>query len=249
MKSKILFQLFLFSSLGIIYLTMSSKDDGYVNTSGTSCGGGGCHGTALSTETTVAFPGAPTTATTGQVLNLQFTMAHATNVKYGYNIFASGGTLAVVSAGSKLSGGQLTHQSVLTNGTVDFKWTAPTTPGTYTLKGVGNAVNGDGSENAADKWNNTSINIVVSFPASVNNVDLTTLKCYPNPTTNNITIDGLTSSAKNIRVHNIYGQQMAVTSSFNANTLVVNSNTLSAGMYFLSAQLDGKTFGASFVKK
>lgn len=244
MKSKILSSLALFVSLSIIYVTMQSKDNGYT-TSGTSCGS--CHG-SVSTATTVAFPGALTTAITGQTYNMQFTMSHATFTKYGFNVYASGGTLAVVSAGTKLSGGQLTHSTVLTNGTVDFKWTAPTTPGTYTLKGVGNAVNGNGSDDSGDKWNTTSISITVGFPTSVSNVEATAIKCYPNPATNNVVVEGLTSQVNHIVLFNLFGQAIKPAYTFDGDKCNINVCSLSAGTYFVYAVENGKEMKTMFVK-
>lgn len=245
MRSKILSSLALFISLGIIYVTMQSKDNGYTSTSGTSCGS--CHGN-ISTATTVAFPGAPTTAIAGQTYNMQFTISHATFTKYGFNVYASGGALAVVTSGTKLSSSQLTHSTVLTNGTIDFKWTVPTTPGTYTIKGVGNAVNGNGNDDTGDKWNATSISVVVGFPTNVNDVEVASIKCYPNPATNTIFVEGITSQVNHIVLFNLFGQAIKPSYTFDGNKCTINVSALSAGTYFVYAVENGKELKTTFVK-
>lgn len=246
MKSKILSSLALFVSLSIIYVTMQSKDNGYTSTSGTSCGS--CHG-SVSTATTVSFANLPTTAITGQTYTAQFIMSHATFTKYGFNIYATGGTLATgASSGTKLSGGQLTHSTVLTNGTVDFKWTAPTTPGTYTIKAVGNAVNGNGGDDSGDKWNATTATITVEFPTSVSNVEATAINCYPNPATNNVVVEGLTSQVNHLVLINLFGQIIKPTYTFDGDKCNINVSTLITGTYFVYAVENGKEMKTMFVK-
>ena len=244
MRSKILSSFALFVSLSIIYVTMQSKDNGYT-TNGTSCGS--CHGN-VSSATTVSFPGAPSTAIAGQTYNMQFAMSHATFTKYGFNIYATGGTFATVSSGTKLSGGQLTHSTVLTNGTVDFKWTAPVIPGTYTIKGVGNAVNGNGTDDTGDKWNTTSISIIVGFPANVKNIEATTINCYPNPATNQVVVEGITSQVNHIVLFNLFGQIIHPTYTFDGAKCNINTSALSAGTYFIYAVENGKEMKTTFVK-
>ena len=244
MRSKILSSLALFVSLSIIYVTMQSKDNGYT-TSGTSCGN--CHGN-ISASTTVSFANLPTTAIAGQTYSAQFMMSHATNVKYGFNIYATGGTFATVSSGTKLSGGQLTHSTVLTNGTVDFKWTAPSTPGTYTIKAVGNAVNGNGGDDSGDKWNTTTTTITVGFPASVSNVKATAMNCYPNPARNNVVVEGLTSQVNHIVLFNLFGQTIKPTYTFDEEKCNINVSALPTGTYFIYAVENGKEMKTMFVK-
>lgn len=245
MRSKILSSLALFVSLSIIYITMSSDNNGNTSSSGTNCGN--CHGN-ISTATTVSFTNLPTTAIAGQTYTAQFMISHATNVKYGLNIYATGGTFATVSSGTKLSGGQLTHSTVLTNGTVDFKWTAPSTPGTYTIKGVGNAVNGNNQKDAGDNWNIASTTITVGFPASVSNVKATTINCYPNPATNNVVVEGLTSQVNHIVLFNLFGQTIKPTYTFDEEKCNINVNALPTGTYFIYAVENGKEMKTMFVK-
>jgi hypothetical protein len=246
MRSKILSSLALFVSLSIIYVTMSSDKNGNTSSSGTSCGGG-CHGN-ISTATTVSFANLPTIAIAGQTYTAQFIISHATNVKYGLNIYATGGTFATVSSGTKLSGGQLTHSTVLTNGTIDFKWTAPSTPGTYTIKAAGNAVNGNNQKDAGDNWNTTSTTITVGFPTNVNNVEATAIKCYPNPATNQVVVEGLTSQVNHIVLFNLFGQAIKPSYTFDGEKCNINVSALPTGTYFVYAVENGKEMKTMFVK-
>ena len=245
MRSKILSSLTLFVSLSIIYVTMSSDNNGNTSSSGTNCGN--CHGN-ISTATTVSFSNLPTTAIAGQTYTAQLVMSHATNVKYGFNIYATGGTFATVSTGTKLSGGQLTHSTVLTNGTVDFKWTAPSTPGTYTIKAAGNAVNGNNQKDAGDNWNTATATIIVGFPASVSNVKTTAINCYPNPATNNVVVEGLTSQVNHIVLFNLFGQAIKPTYTFDGEKCNINVSSLSAGTYFVYAVENDKEMKTMFIK-
>jgi len=244
MRSKILSSFALFVSLSIIYVTMQSKDNGYT-TNGTSCGS--CHGN-VSSATTVSFANLPTNAIAGQTYTAQLIMSHATNVKYGFNIYATGGTFTTVSSGTKLSGGQLTHSTVLTNGTVNFKWTAPSTPGTYTIDAVGNAVNGNTFADFGDVWNNTSASITVDLPSSVSNIKGTTIKCYPNPATNQVVVEGITSQVNHIVLFNLFGQIIHPTYTFDGAKCNINTSALSAGTYLVYAVENGKEMKTTFVK-
>lgn len=120
-----------------------------------------CHG-AQSSATTLSLSG-NTTTRAGQTLNLTVVVAHSSQQAAGVNIAVKDqqgqnvGTLApATGSGLQLSNGELTHQQpkTMSNGQAafSFTWTAPSTPGTYTLRAAGNAVNGNGS-NSGDAWN------------------------------------------------------------------------------------------------
>ncbi len=72
----------------------------------------------------------------------------------GFNVSATGGSLTAGS-GSRASSGELTQSATASmsggRADFDFTWTAPTTPGTYTLRGAGNAVDGD-RRTSGDAW-------------------------------------------------------------------------------------------------
>jgi len=120
-----------------------------------------CHG-AQSSATTLSLSG-NTTTRAGQTLNLTVVVAHSSRQAAGVNIAVKNqqgqnvGTLApATGSGLQLSNGELTHQQpkTMSNGQAafSFTWTAPSTPGTYTLRAAGCAVNGNGNT-SGDAWN------------------------------------------------------------------------------------------------
>ncbi|MCU0425452.1 MAG: carboxypeptidase regulatory-like domain-containing protein [Candidatus Kapabacteria bacterium] len=138
---------------------LSAFPGGFVGVTVVGCN---CHGPANS-ATTISIPGrtSPITARTGETLSLSLMVAHASQSAAGMNIAVvnSAGTNAgtlIAGEGSQLLGAELTHSTPrgMSGGsaTFPFQWTAPTTPGTYTLRAVGNAVNRDGGS-GGDAWN------------------------------------------------------------------------------------------------
>ncbi|MCS7177504.1 MAG: immunoglobulin domain-containing protein [Candidatus Kapabacteria bacterium] len=123
-----------------------------------------CHGTSSSATTLTAQSSTGSFRTRpGQTLNLTVIVAHSTQSAAGVNIAVhnqfgqNAGSLSPGSgSGLQLSNNELTHTQPKTmsggQASFNFSWTAPTTPGTYTLRAVGNAVNGNGNTNG-DAWN------------------------------------------------------------------------------------------------
>lgn len=248
MKAKILFQLFLLSGLGIIYITMKSDINGKYN-GGTSCSP--CHGNQ-NVATTVAITGLPSLFVTGQTYPLTFTVTNATNPKAGFNIAASAGSF-IAGTGSKINGGgaQITHTSPMTAvsnvTTFTFSWKAPNTTAAVSFNAVGNAVNDDQNDSNADQWNSTTLTINGSFPAGVSEVEKNFLKCYPNPSTDKVCIEGV--HTQNIQVYNLSGQKMNVASTQSNNNCTLDCSKLAAGTYFVIVHEEGKLLKATFVKQ
>jgi hypothetical protein len=85
----------------------------------------------------------------------------------GFNVAASDGTLgATPDQGAQFvaGDGEMTHTMPKANldqtAAWDFSWTAPTTPGTYTLFGAGNSVNLNG-QSSGDRSSATTFDIIV----------------------------------------------------------------------------------------
>jgi len=144
-----------------------SNPGGVTGVSTTGCGGGGCHGGAANAATSVSVSG-PTTVDAGSTTDFSFIVGHATQGSAGYNLSiskagAANGTFEALD-GSQVSGGELTHiaRKNMAGGTVSFpfRWTAPVTHGVYTIKGAGNAVNGNGGS-SGDIWNTMSSSLTV----------------------------------------------------------------------------------------
>lgn len=153
---------------------------GRTSLSSAGCSGSGCHGSS-STNTTVTRTGGSTTLNTGATTTFTIQVAHtnsnmsAAGVNIAVKTSESGtenaGTLSEDESGLQLLSSEVTHNTpkTMSGGTTTFtvSWTAPTTPGIYYLRAVGNAVNGNGGSNG-DNWNwMTPVAITVSAQPSL----------------------------------------------------------------------------------
>jgi len=116
-----------------------------------------CHCASASSATTVAFSTTATTIYTGQSYSFTVTVSNSSESGAGVEVAAQRGTLTA-GTGTQVISGELTHSSAATSlpASWTFTYTAPSTSGTDTLFGTGNAVNLDGSNgggNCTDVWN------------------------------------------------------------------------------------------------
>ena len=132
--------------------------------------------------------------------------------------------------------------------TFTFTWTAPASTTAVTFNAVGNAVNGNGNNDSGDQWNTTSVSVPGSFAASVNNVEVIKLNCYPSPTSNFVTIDGIGNSVKDLKVYNVLGQINNITYNQQGNKCVIDCSNLPIGTYYILSNIDGKIAKTSFLK-
>ncbi|MCX7936959.1 MAG: immunoglobulin domain-containing protein [Chlorobi bacterium] len=133
----------------------SGGASGYTTT-GCTCHGGSSTATSLSLSgTTIVNPGSSSTFT--------LTLQHSALPSAGFNLAIvntngqNAGSLGTISGQqTQILNGELTHSSRknLSNGSVSwqFTWQAPTTPGYYTVRAVGNAVNNNNGT-SGDAWN------------------------------------------------------------------------------------------------
>lgn len=150
-------------------LANASGQFGRTSPSSGGCGTPQCHGGTANTATAVSFVGLSDSivVTPGSVTMIDVVVAHATAAGAGINVAfkttatggqnpSSGGLQAVTDGGLRLSGAELAHFTPLamTQGqaTFSFQLTAPTEPGLYFLRAVGNAVNLSGTS-IGDIWN------------------------------------------------------------------------------------------------
>lgn len=237
-------------------------------TSKISTGCGGCHGGNAGSAVSVTLNG-PRSVKPGEKVDFSIVVGHATARSAGVGITvrstATGmmgavGTLSIAPSGSGLrlrtpgSGQELTQAApkTMAGGTVSFpfSWTAPSTPGTYWVQAVANAVNGDGSENNADDWTFLEpVAITVEATSSVEDLPLMTT-IYPNPVAPSQTLhlDAELSGATHITILNAQG--LAV-----INELMDLQNgalprplaELPRGVYFVTATNGSVTRRGSFI--
>jgi Secretion system C-terminal sorting domain len=244
---KIIFNVLLIAGLAISFITFKSDINGKFN-NGTSCGT--CHGSA-NAATVVALSGLPTSYVSGGTYPVTFTITNTAYNNAGFNVLVSGGTLTA-GTGSQVNAAktQITHTAPKagTAGvmTFDFTWTAPaTSSASVTFSAVGNAVNNLGNQ-GGDMWNATTATVPAA-PAANRDVQTTKINCYPNPTFDNITIDGIAADTK-ITVVNMYGQQVITTATFVNNKCIINCNNLAIGSYIVNAITKQGKATSQFIK-
>ena len=168
---------------------MEASTGGITGRSQSGCSGGGCHG-AQSTATTVFLrDGAgPFTIQAGSSKSFIAVVAHATLPKAGMNLSVknssnvNSGTYSAMTNCTN-SGGEITqpNPAAMSNGETEFAftWTAPSTPGTYTMYMAGNAVNANNNANG-DAWNlmtSVTINVVSSSSITITSQDTPSTVC------------------------------------------------------------------------
>jgi hypothetical protein len=188
-------------------------------------GCGDCHG-GVSTAATVSLQGVTgsVTMTPGEKREFTIIVAHSSAKVAGVGVAVrttatgstAAGTLAVIPGmGMRLRGSELTQSAprTMTNGQVmfSFTFTAPTTEGTYFMQAIGNACNGNGSEDSGDDWNWMSpVEIKVEIPTSVDDEVAyeTALRLFPQPWngTEQLMISGLETTDEKMQIVDMNGQ-------------------------------------------
>lgn len=157
----------------IVVLTATSAQanstgiNGFSGKDGFNCNS--CH--MGGTAPTVTLQG-PQTLDVGQsgVFTLTVHSNRRTQQRHGgLNVASNGGTF-IAGSGTRILGGELTHNQPRMNDGNDnavfsFQWTAPVSAGTYTLWAAGNSVNLNGA-NSGDLAATTTLSVVVGKSAS-----------------------------------------------------------------------------------
>ena len=226
------------------------------------CGGGGCHG-QKSSETTVDIPtvtGGTINVEPGATVALFIVVGHSSNSSAGFNLkIADGngknaGTLTAGDGSRIAGGGELTHRSpkAMESGQArwDFTWTAPTQAGTYTIRAVGNAVDGDGSAGGGDVWNSLqTMTINVGTSSLADQLEKHDVQTMPNPTNNSMTIEYSLPKTSMVQITisdmegNVITQTMAEQRESGKNTFLWNGhnaqgNAVANGKYFAIIRYD-----------
>lgn len=250
MQSKLLLSLFLFVVLGIFQFTLSSNSTGAFM-AGTQCGS--CHGNS-NDSVSVALFGLPDTFICGQTYNLTLNVVHPLAQKAGINLHCDAGTF-IAGAGTQLNASQneITHTAPVAlsgnQATFAFQWKAPNTPNIVTFKGAGNAVNGDNLADAQDHWDLTQEMIEGMFATDVQDINPYVLSTYPNPATNQISVQGLEGDEARFTLFNITGQFVSCRFVRQGNDYIADISTLPAGEYFIKVISNRDAYSARFIKQ
>jgi hypothetical protein len=163
------------------YSVESSSSGKTGHTSSLSSGCGSCHGSSASSSTTLGITSGSGSfsVAAGSTTSFTLTVSNASQSKAGFNLGVftteTGNTKTgtiTAGTGSKVVGGELTHSApkTMSSGSTSFSfsWTAPSTPGTYYMRAIGNAVNGNFSADSGDDWNWMSVQqITVTSPTTI----------------------------------------------------------------------------------
>lgn len=207
---------------------------------------GACHGPAsASTLVTMTSSSGTFTTAPGGALVLSMVVSHSSKVAAGMNVAvhdlntANVGTLSVdANAGLRESLGEITHNApkLFTNGsaTFTFTWTAPTTPGTYILRGSGNAVDLTGGSN------NDEFNYLQNGPIYVNVTGQVGTPSILLPTNASISVStSPTLSWTSVSGAVQFEYQLSTSSSF---TVIVTSGTVNVASVTLASLQNGVTY-------
>jgi hypothetical protein len=211
-----------------------------------------CHGANPTTGVSVIIDG-PAELSPNQTGNYTVTVQGGPAVRAGTDIAVSGGTLNASSPLQKV-GEELTHVSPqpFTGGvaTFSFTYTAPASPGAYTIYANGNSVNFNGA-NSGDQWNfapNKTVTVktatAVENSSTIPN-EFSLSQNYPNPFNPSTAIAFQVRRASHIslRIYDVRGSMVTTLidgerepgtykSSFNA-------KGLPSGVYYYSLAADG----------
>jgi hypothetical protein len=196
-----------------------------VNSAG--CSGGGCHGGMSAAGTTLRVlevVGGRLSANTGETITFTVVVANPNRQRAGVGIAVkstetgstNAGTMVNVSGqGTRISAGEITHQGSksMVDGEASFRvsWTAPAQAGTYYLRAIGNAVNGDGSASGLDQWNwLTPIEIVVSPSTSVDETSVVDVVTSPVPAHDQVSMTVPTTAGERLAISVIDGAGQVV---------------------------------------
>lgn len=153
-----------FAALSTLLLAVASVAWAYPSgISGQTTAGCTCHSTSPSSATSLSLSG-PTTVNPGSTSTFTLTLQNSSRPSAGFDLAIvnsngqNAGTLGTISGQlTQIMSGELTHTQPksLSGGSVSwqFTWQAPSTPGPYTVRAVGMAVNGNGNNDPNDQWN------------------------------------------------------------------------------------------------
>ena len=187
----------LFLLLPVIAMADPNGKTGRTSTMSQGCGD--CHGGNAGAAVSINLDG-PRTVQAGQMATFKIIVGHASQTSAGVSVAfretptgtsdgigtlgtITGGGIRVRGTGGAAEGTQ-SAPKLMSNKQAEFTftWTAPSTPGKYYVQAVGNAVNGNGRNDAGDDWTFMQpIEITVESSTSVleDVADLSSI--FPNP--------------------------------------------------------------------
>lgn len=167
----------------------------------------------------------------------QATVLNSSNQKTGTTANASAGS-QIISANSR---DIASHTSESTTGLWSFEWTAPANPtGNVTIYASGNAANNNTQDNGDQAATATKV-LTLDNSAGTRATDIAANLVYPNPCTTELHIP---QGAVSVQVTDMGGKIMNCSS----NGYIVNTASLSSGIYFVSFMTNGNKVVQKFRK-
>ncbi|MGH7898374.1 MAG: choice-of-anchor V domain-containing protein [Candidatus Binatia bacterium] len=157
--------------IGAFVLHAATADANSAGISGRSkagCGGGGCHGTAPSSDTSVTLT-APGTIAPGGSTPITVTVTSAVPIgginQGGFNLSSTAGQFTALTGTQAFSAVEVGHA---TSGNNQRSWTVNWSPAglcEFDLFAASNAVDGDGLQTSADHWNLATASVALAATA------------------------------------------------------------------------------------
>ena len=223
---------------------------------GYSRSGCSCHG-SRSTATVVSIYTDSSQIVAGKTYVFSLSVANPSEKAAGCDMTVSSGSILDTigsTSGLQLYNNELTHTTPRIfagdSAVWTFKYTAPKTAGTAHIYVAGNAVNLDGSADAADHWNTLVYNITVVSSGVERSDDVSSnVSISPNPSHGVITLSSQElSGASDIEVADPSGRIV------HSETVIMGTETpldlsgLQNGPYFLTGRTrEGKSFTRSII--
>lgn len=238
----------------------NAKPNGISGLSSSTSKGCDCHSSSKNTAVSLSLTSATgsfvvepnsTTKFTITVMNAGSKVAGINiGVKSALTNETNVGTLSAINGeGLKLSNGELVHSSPkqMSNGSVSFSfnWTAPAQEGTYYIRAITLAADGNGKNNSADIWNWLTPQVItVQKASSVSELETNSVKIMPNPFKEFVSIDLSKYSGKTISKLEIIDELGNTVKTFDNTQLTQftwdghdnSGKSISKGLYYLVIQ-------------
>ena len=193
---------------------------------------------------------------TGYLLNTDYTISVNTTSSassYGFQLTAENGSnvkIGTFSAGSSsrtVNGAKaITQSSPSSTGNWSFTWKSPSTDlGRVTFYTAVNAANGNGGTSGDQVVTGSN-----SLPSlSISEANRLDFEMYPNPASDNLTIQLPSGSSKATVQFYDYIGKLALSQSITNDNNKINVNDLSTGIYILKVLADDKIGTQKFIKR
>ncbi|WP_299061252.1 choice-of-anchor V domain-containing protein [uncultured Polaribacter sp.] len=193
---------------------------------------------------------------TGYLLNTDYTISVNTtssSSSHGFQLSAENSSNTKIGtftagSGSRVSGNTITHSSPSSSGNWTFTWKSPATDlGNVTFYTAVNAANGNGR--AFDDSDQTVTATSSSSSLSTSEARKLDFDTFPNPATNQVTIQLPFGSEKATVQFYDYIGRLALTKTISSANEKINIENLSTGVYILKVIADDKIGSQKFLKQ